>query len=170
MASQKIGPKTKTTKTKPVSPDAVIKEVAEEFVADLGIKATVSVTEETTEEGPSYQVALQGDDLAVLIGFHGETLNSLQLLLSLIVSKKLDQWTRLTLDAGDWRAKRFETLSDMATSAADKVLATGEEMSLPIMSSSDRRLVHLALQDHANVITESVGEEGYRRVVIKKRP
>lgn len=170
MASQKIAPKTKTTKTKLASPDAVIKEVAEEFVTDLGVKAEVSVTEETTEEGPSYLVALQGEDLAVLIGFHGETLNSLQLLLSLIVSKKLDQWTRLTLDAGDWRAKRFETLSDMALSAADKVVSSGEEMSLPIMSSSDRRLVHLALQDHANVITESAGEEGYRRVVIKKRP
>lgn len=167
MVSKKIAPKDKTA---PILPTAVIKEVAEEFVKDLGVTAEVSVTEETTEEGPSYLVALQGEDLAVLIGFHGETLNSLQLLLSLIVSKKLDQWTRLTLDAGDWRAKRFETLSDMAISAADKVVSTGEEMSLPIMSSSDRRLIHLALQDNANVITQSLGEEGYRRVVIKKRP
>lgn len=168
MASKKTSP---VTKVSPItSSEDVIKEVAQEFVKDLGVTAEVSVSAEETEEGPSYLVSLQGEDLGMLIGFHGETLNSLQLLMSLIVSKKLDQWTRLTLDAGDWRAKRFETLADMAKQAAEKVVLTGEEISLPIMSSSDRRLVHLALQDHANVITESAGEEGYRRVVIKKRP
>lgn len=166
MASKKTSGVTTLKQTSPVE---VVKDLSEEFIKDLGVTAEVAVSVEEEEGEPSYLVALQGQDLGRLIGFHGETLNSLQLLLSLIVSKKLGQWTRLTLDAGDWRAKRFETLSEMALAAATKAVSGGEEVSLPIMSSSDRRLVHLALQDHADVITESVGEEGYRRVVIKKR-
>ncbi len=156
--------------TKKVDPRKVITELTTEFVKDLGVTAEVSVTETQEEAGPSYLVSLQGEDLGILIGYHGETLNALQLLISLIASKKLDQWTRLTLDAGDWRAKRGETLADMALRAAEKVVTNREEVALPVMSSSDRRLVHLALQDNANIITESVGEEGYRRVVLKPRP
>lgn len=147
-----------------------VKEAAEEFVKDLGVTAAVEVEEVKEEEEPEYRVSVKGEDLGILIGYHGETLNALQLLLSLIVSKKIDQWIRITLDAGEWREKRNETLSEMAQRAADKVIATGEEIALPVMSSSDRRLVHIALQDNANVITESIGEEGYRRVVIKLRP
>lgn len=156
--------------TKKVDPGKIITDLTTEFVKDLGVTAEVSVTETQEEAGPSYLVSLQGEDLGILIGYHGETLNALQLLISLIASKKLDQWTRLTLDAGDWRAKRGETLADMALRAAEKVVTNREEVALPVMSSSDRRLVHLALQDNANIITESVGEEGYRRVVLKPRP
>lgn len=156
--------------TKKASSLETIKKVAEEFIADLGIKAEIEVSESQDEEGTTYLVSIKGDDLGVLIGYHGETLNALQLILSLLISKKLDNWTRITLDAGDWREKRFETLSEMASRAAEKVIATGEEQALPVMSSSDRRLVHLALQENANVVTESTGEEGYRRVVIKLRP
>lgn len=169
MVAKKVA-STKEKASPSASPQEIIKQVAEEFIKDLGITAKVEVSEESSDEGPSYLVAVQGEDLGVLIGFHGETLNSLQLLISLIASKKLGQWIRITLDAGDWRAKRFETLSEMALQAAAKVVTTGEEISLPVMSSADRRLIHLSLQDHANVITESAGEEGYRRVVIKKRP
>ncbi len=156
--------------TKKVDPSKIITELTTDFIKDLGVTAEVSVTETEEEAGPSYLVSLQGEDLGILIGYHGETLNALQLLISLIASKKLDQWTRLTLDAGDWRAKRGETLADMALRAAEKVVTNREEVALPVMSSSDRRLVHLALQDNANIITESVGEEGYRRVVLKPRP
>lgn len=156
--------------TKKASPIKEITKLAQEFIDELGVKSEVKVSEQQDEEGTGYLVSVTGDDLGVLIGYHGETLNSLQLILSLLVSKKLDAWTRITLDAGDWRAKRFETLQEMAARAAEKAIATGQEQVLPVMSSSDRRLVHLALQENANVITESTGEEGYRRVVVKLRP
>lgn len=153
--------------TKKVDPSKIITEIAADFIKELGVPAEVAVTETEEEGETAYRVNLQGEDLGILIGYHGETLNALQLLLSLMVSKKLDQWVRLTLDAGDWRERRGETLSEMALRAAEKVRATGEEMALPIMSSADRRLVHLALQGADGITTESTGEEGYRRVVIK---
>jgi len=153
--------------TKKTDPVKVITKIAEDFIKGLGVTAEVAVTETEEEGAPAFRVNLQGEDLGILIGYHGETLNALQLILSLLVSKKLEAWTRLTLDAGDWREKRGETLGEMALRAAEKVRATGEETALPIMSSADRRLVHLALQGENGITTESTGEEGYRRVVIK---
>lgn len=153
--------------TKKIDPVTVITKLSEEFVADLGLKGEISVTETVEEEAKSYSVLIQGDDLGVLIGYHGETLNAAQLILSLIVSKKLGQFTRIVLDAGGWREKRAETLASMAKEAAEKAVSSGEAVALPVMSSSDRRLVHMALSDRNDVTSESEGEEGYRRVVIK---
>lgn len=155
--------------TKKTDPAKIVKKVAVDFLDNLGVPAEVGVTEAVDEAGPTYQVALTGEDLGVLIGYHGETLNALQLLLSLLVSKKLDAWTQIVLDAGEWRQHRSQTLAEMAERAATRAADTGEEVALPPMSSSDRRLVHLALSEHANVTTESTGEEGYRRVVVKPR-
>ncbi len=146
-----------------------IKQIAEEFIHDLGMSAKV-VAREIEEDGEkAYLISLEGDDLGVLIGYHGETLNALQLILSLIITKKLGDWTRVVLDAGDWRARRFETIEAMAQRAADKAVATGREVAQPQMSSSDRRMVHIALKENAAVTTESTGEEGYRRVIIRPR-
>lgn len=146
-----------------------IKKAAEQFVSDLGISAKV-IAREIDEDGePAYLISLEGDDLGVLIGYHGETLNALQLILSLIITKKLGDWTRVVLDAGDWRARRFETIEAMAVRAAEKAVATGQEVALPQMGSSDRRMVHIALKENAAVTTESTGEEGYRRVIIRPR-
>jgi spoIIIJ-associated protein len=156
----------KSTKTTTVQ---LITDATEEFVKDLGVTAEVTVAEEEVEGQPEYRVSLKGDDLGILIGFHGETLNGLQLLLSLIVSKKLGEWVRISLDAGDWRERRFETLQAMAERAIEKSLSSGEEVALPIMPSSDRRLVHIALKDHPEVDSESTGEEGYRRIVIRPK-
>lgn len=155
---------------KKLDPVKVITETTEEFVKDLGVAAEVSVSEEPTETEPSYRVSLSGENLGIVIGYHGETLNALQLLLSLMVSKKLDSWVRLILDAGEWRQHRGETLSEMAKRAAERALNSGEEVALPVMSASDRRLVHIALQEFDGITTESTGEEGYRRVVIKPAP
>lgn len=152
---------------KKLDPAKVITDLTEDFIEGLGVEAEVTVTDESTEAETAYRSALSGENLGIIIGYHGETLNALQLLLSLMVSKKLDQWVRLTLDAGEWRQHRGETLAEMATRAAERALSSGEEVALPVMSAADRRLIHLALQDFDGVTTESTGEEGYRRVVIK---
>jgi spoIIIJ-associated protein len=155
--------------TKKLDPVKEITALTDDFTADLGVRAEVSVSRDLEDPENGYLVSLTGEDLGALIGYHGETLNALQLLLSLIVSHKLGEWVRVTLDAGDWRLRRFETLQAMAERAAERAIATGEEVALPVMSSSDRRLVHLALKDHSSVLSESTGEEGYRRVVIRPK-
>jgi spoIIIJ-associated protein len=155
--------------TKKKDPLKEITSVSSDFVEGLGLAAEVSVTKQESEEGPEYLVSIQGEDLGILIGYHGETLNALQLLLSLMVAEKLGEWVRIVLDAGGWREARAEVLRSMAAQAAERALASSEEVALPVMSSSDRRVVHLALAGNANVITESSGEEGYRRVVVKPK-
>ena len=147
----------------------IITTTTKDILGGLGITADIAVEPEESGEERAYKISLSGEGLGVLIGYHGETLNSMQIILSLITSKKLDRWVRLTLDAGDWREKRFESLSSMALRAAEKAVSTGEEVALPAMSPSDRRLVHLALKDSPNISSESSGEEGYRRVVIRPK-
>lgn len=153
--------------TKKTDPIKVVTDITEEFVKNLGIEAKVSVVIIDDEEGPEYQVSLEGEDLGVLIGYHGETLNGLQLILSLVIGKKLGEWVRVTLDAGEWRQRRFETLRVMADKAAERAVAYKEVVELPEMSSSDRRLVHIALKGRTDITSESQGEEGFRRVVIR---
>jgi spoIIIJ-associated protein len=147
-------------------PIKIITHVAEEFFSDIGVEAEISVTKAEGEE-ESYIISLTGPDLGALIGYHGETLNALQLILSLIVSHQLDHWVRLTLNAGDWRERRGESLEAMALHAISKVVATGTEVEMPPMSPSDRRIIHLALKDHPEVTSESSGEGNFRRVVIR---
>ena len=147
-------------------PIQIITDAAREFFSDLAVEAEISVTAAEGEE-ESYIVSLEGPDLGPLIGYHGDTLNALQLVLSLIVSRKLDSWVRLTVNAGDWRERRGESLEAMALRAADKAVASGQEVEMPPMSPSDRRLIHMALKDRSDVISESSGEGSLRRIVIR---
>lgn len=145
----------------------IVEDLAKEFFADLSVEAEVSVSQGEEDETESFNISLEGQDLGPLIGYHGETLNALQLVLSLIISRKLDKWVRLTLNAGDWRERRGESLESMALRAADKALSTSSEVEMPAMSASDRRLIHLALKDRPEVTSESYGDGPLRRVVIK---
>lgn len=145
----------------------IVEGLAKEFFADLSVEAEVSVSQGEEDETESFNISLEGQDLGPLIGYHGETLNALQLVLSLIISRKLDKWVRLTLNAGDWRERRGESLESMALRAADKALSTSSEVEMPAMSASDRRLIHLALKDRPEVTSESYGDGPLRRVVIK---
>ncbi len=141
----------------------LVKETLEELLQKLGVKAEVKVEEK--EETLEAQV--ETEDTGVLIGFHGETLASLQLILSLMIYKKLGLWLKILVNIGDWRQRREETLRQMALSAAEKVASSGEAMALTELSSFERRTVHLALADHPKVATESEGEGNERRLIIK---
>lgn len=144
----------------------LIKKTAEELLDKLSVKTSVSVSK--GEEG-TVCVDVSGEDLGILIGFHGETLSALQLILSLMVYKKLGKWQLIVVDAGDWRKKRQEALSNLAKSMAERVKFSGEEQELPLMSSFERRIIHLSLSDDPKVTTESVGEGSERRVVVKPK-
>jgi spoIIIJ-associated protein len=111
-------------------------------------------------------VEISGDDLAVLIGRRAEILNTLQYLVNLIVSKKMGHWVQVIIDVQGYRARRERQLRQIAQHMADQAMKAGRRQVLEPMSASDRRIIHLELRDHPNVITQSVGEEPTRKVTI----
>lgn len=111
-------------------------------------------------------VDIRGDDLSVLIGRRAETLNALQYILALIVSKEADKWVQVVVDVEGYRARRERQLRQLARRMAEQAVRTGKRQVLEPMSSAERRIVHLELRDHPDVTSESVGEEPNRKVTI----
>ncbi len=146
--------------------DKTIKTVAEDLLKVLQIEGSIEATE---LEDATYRVDIETPESGLLIGFHGDTLASFQLMLSLMVHKKLDEWVRITVEVGDYRAKREVQLRNMAESYAARVKATGEPQTLPYLSAADRRIIHLYFQDDKELESESVGEGENRRITIKPR-
>jgi spoIIIJ-associated protein len=109
---------------------------------------------------------LIGDDMGVLIGKRGQTLDSLQYLLSLVVNKGTDTYFRVKLDSENYRERRKETLENLAKNIAYKVKRTRRTVTLEPMNPYERRVIHSALQNDKYVTTKSEGEEPYRRVVV----
>jgi spoIIIJ-associated protein len=111
-------------------------------------------------------VEVQGDDLSILIGRRSETLNGLQYISSLIVSKEAGQWVTLLIDVQGYRARRERQLRVLARRMAEQVNFTGRRMMLEPMPANERRIIHLELREHPDVTTESIGEEPNRKVTI----
>lgn len=114
----------------------------------------------------AWVIDASGDNVSQLIGKHGKTLDSLQYLLNIIYNKGKDERTKIVLDAQGYREKRHRNLMMLAQRMQRKVLATGRQVELEPMSTLDRRTVHMALKDVAEVETFSKGVEPLRRVVI----
>ena len=149
----------------PVAP-ADIEAVVVEFLSkvfdamNLTVKINVNITEESVD------VDLVGDDMGVLIGKRGQTLDSLQYLVSLVVNKKSDKYLRVKLDTENYRERRKETLENLAKNIAFKVKRTKRPVSLEPMNPYERRVIHSALQNDKYVTTKSEGEEPFRHVVV----
>jgi spoIIIJ-associated protein len=107
-----------------------------------------------------------GDDLGGLIGRRGETLRDVQFLTCLMVSRELQHWPNLMVDVEHYRARRERTLTALAQRMADQVRKSGESVALEPMPANERRIVHLALRDDADVFTESIGQGERRKVTI----
>jgi len=114
-------------------------------------------------------VSFIGENLGVLIGRRGETLNALQYLVNLFVNKTSNQHVRVVLDVENYRASREETLIALARKMAEKAIRTGRRVELEPMNPHERRIVHISLQGDNRVETISRGEEPYRRVIIIKK-
>jgi spoIIIJ-associated protein len=112
---------------------------------------------------------IQGGDVADLIGRRGENLRALQFILSLMLNKQLKRHLRILVDVDGYRARREELLRGMAQRFAHRVRTMGQPMQLEAMPPNERRIIHLALADDPEVLTESTGEGDARRVVIKLR-
>lgn len=143
----------------------LVEKLTKELIGHLKIEAKAKVS----EKDEVIHVQFETDNPGILIGYHGETLSSLQLMLAMMVYRKTGEWTRILINVGDYRERRQESLERMALSAAQKVKFSGESQALPPMSSAERRIVHLALAEDPEVETISEGEGRDRRVIIKPR-
>jgi spoIIIJ-associated protein len=147
----------------------VARDTVNELLEKMKVKATVTaryISPESAGEEPQVLVDVQGDDLSILIGRRSETLNALQYIASLIVGKELEHWVPLSLDVQGYRARRDRQLRQLARRMADQALHTGRRQVLEPMPANERRVIHLELRDHAQVATESVGDEPNRKVTI----
>ena len=127
---------------------------------------TVEVLIEKEENSNVVNVELKGDDMGVLIGKRGLTLDSLQYLTNLAVNKNAEEYVKVKIDTEDYRKRRRETLENLAKNIAYKVKRTKRPVSLEPMNPFERRVIHSALQNDKFVTTHSEGEEPYRHVVV----
>lgn len=140
--------------------------VAKEFLHSIfaNMKLKVMIEKMTQEDG--VLLNLRGDDLGILIGKHGQTLDALQYLVNLAANKDAENRVRIVLDVEDYRKRRAETLTQLAIRLADKVKRRGERVVLEPMSPHERKIIHMALQGDNRINTYSEGEEPFRKVVI----
>lgn len=147
-------------------------QTTSDLLAKMKIKAQVEAKYGETDSDGEVPVLIDihGDDLSVLIGRRAETLNALQYILALIVSKEASRWVQVIVDVEGYRARRERQLRQLARRMAEQAVRTGKRQLLEPMSAAERRIVHLELRGHAEVTTESVGEEPNRKVsiVLKK--
>jgi len=134
----------------------------------LNLEAQVSAHygERDREERRNVHVDIRGNDLSILIGRRSETLNAFQYIASLIVGKEVQDWVQLVIDVEGYRERREKQLIQMAKRMADQVAKSGRRQTLEPMPSAERRIIHIALRDHPDVLTESTGEDPHRKVTI----
>lgn len=145
-----------------------VSDQAKIFLNDVfaAMKMTVVVNAEYKEEEKELTIDLSGDDMGVLIGKRGQTLDSLQYLVSLVVNKDSEEYIRVKVDTENYRKRRQETLENLAKNIAFKVKRTKRTVSLEPMNPYERRIIHSALQNDKFVTTHSEGEEPFRHVVV----
>jgi spoIIIJ-associated protein len=144
--------------------DITTKKFLEDVFRAMGISASAVVNFD--QENSTIEINIDGDEMGVLIGKRGQTLDSLQYLVSLVVNKNSENYIKVKLDTENYRARRKETLENLAKNIAFKVKRTRKPVSLEPMNPYERRIIHSALQNDKYVETYSEGEEPYRKVVI----
>ena len=164
---------------KPAKPVVERKEIELAKVEDVTIKACeeflqnvlkamgmeVTITSVIDEEG-ALSIEMNGENMGILIGKRGQTLDSLQYLTNRVANKMQSGYVRVKLDTEDYRRRRKETLENLAKNIAHKVSKTRRSVSLEPMNPYERRIIHSALQGEKSITTHSEGEEPYRRVVV----
>ena len=142
-------------------------KTCEEFLTNVlkAMDMEVEIKTSIDEEG-ALCIEMNGDNMGILIGKRGQTLDSLQYLTNRVANKTQDGYVRVKLDTEDYRRRRKETLENLAKNIAHKVKRTRRSVSLEPMNPYERRIIHSALQGDRSVTTHSEGEEPYRRVVV----
>ena len=145
-----------------------IDENVVQFLSSIfdAMKMEVEILVAVNEEEHIIEVELKGDDMGILIGKRGQTLDSLQYLTNLAINKHSDEYYKVKIDTEDYRKRRKETLENLAKNIAYKVKRTKRPVSLEPMNPFERRIIHSALQNDRYVTTHSEGDEPYRHVVV----
>lgn len=145
-----------------------VEDIAKEFLLKLfaGMDMMVSIDTKFDEEEGVLNIELVGDEMGILIGKRGQTLDSIQYLTSLVINKSKDNYVRVKVDTENYRQRRKETLENLAKNISYKVKRTKKTFSLEPMNPYERRIIHSALQGDKYVTTHSEGDEPHRRVII----
>ena len=145
-----------------------VADTAKDFLKEVfdAMNMVVVIDAKYDEENKNLTIDLSGDEMGVLIGKRGQTLDSLQYLVSLVVNKEAEDYIRVKVDTEDYRKRRKDTLENLAKNIAYKVKRTKRPVSLEPMNPYERRIIHSALQNDKYVTTHSEGEEPFRRVVV----
>ena len=147
----------------------VAREKIESFLSSFLAKISNEIIYEISEERDAIDVCIKGDAATKLIGYRGEALNSLQVILSTIANKDREQGIKVILDIGNYKETRKATLEELANKLEKTVIKTGKSVTLEPMTPYERKIIHTQLQDSEYVKTYSIGENDRRRVVISKK-
>lgn len=156
------GKKAKVRVTKRVSPDMIAKDFLVTLLSKMDIEGKLTIKQKQN----NLYIDIAGTEMALLIGRRGQTLDSIQYLVSLVVNKGRDEYLRVILDTENYRQKRKDTLERLAHKLANKAKKIKKDISLEPMNPYERRIIHSALQNNKAVNTKSEGDEPYRKVVI----
>ena len=145
-----------------------VKDIAKTFLNDVfeAMKLTVVIDIRFDEVENIMDIDLSGDEMGILIGKRGQTLDALQYLTSLVVNKDVENYIHVKVDTENYRKRRKDTLENLAKNIAFKVKRTKRAVSLEPMNPYERRIIHSALQNDRYVTTHSEGDEPFRRVVV----
>ena len=146
------------------SPEEMVKEFLDSVFKAMDMEVELDI--KVDEDEKMIDVELKGDDMGILIGKRGQTLDSLQYLTNLALNKHSDNYFKVKVDTEDYRNRRKETLENLAHNIAYKVKRTKRSVELEPMNPFERRVIHSALQNDKYVTTHSEGEEPYRHVVV----
>lgn len=149
--------------------EGVAVEVCHQVLRLMGVKAQVTATEPPRTVTAPVALDIRTDDSGILIGRRGETLAALQFIINLIAGRRLHGEAGVSLDVEGYRHRHYESLQNMALRVAERVAATGRPVALEPMPARERRVIHLALAERADVTTQSVGEGDARRVEIRPK-
>ena len=160
-------------KNEPVSAERQEKAKADavKFLTDVfkAMKLEASINVEFDAAENELSIDVKAEDMGVLIGKRGQTLDSLQYIVSLAINKDSNEYVKVKLDSENYRIRRKETLENLAKNIASKVKRTGRQVSLEPMNSFERRIIHSALQGDPDCETFSEGNDPYRKVVVKPK-
>ncbi len=150
---------------KKVNPVDTARAFLEKVTRAMGLTVSMSVS----EDEDCVTINLRGEDLGLLIGKHGQTLDALQYLMNLVSQRDAKDRLRIVLDIEDYRKRRAETLEQLALRLADRAKRSGERVVLEPMTPHERKIIHMSLQSDSRIETFSEGQEPFRRVVITVR-
>jgi spoIIIJ-associated protein len=146
-----------------------IKEITEKLLKLLDVEGDFSLLDSKDGDKENVEVVINTKDTGVVIGYHGDTLEGLQLILSLCVARNLGRFVRISVDVGDYKKNRTEFLKALAQETKSRVLAEGREIAVPELKSWERRIVHLLLEKDGEVMSESQGEGRDRVLVVSPK-